>query len=137
MKIEVKRLNKAYHYEAETPSNIKVHIDSSPDLGGENKGARPMELVLMGLAGCSSIDLGLILKKQRLVLEDYAVTVTAERNTDDAKAFKSIQLHFVLTGDLNEAKVDRAINLALTKYCSVAMSLSKDIQLEYSFEIKN
>lgn len=95
-----------------------------------------MQLVLMGLAGCASIDLGLILKKQRQELVDYEVEVKAERNEDTAKAFKSIHLHFVLIGNLDVNKVEKAIELTLTKYCSVALSLSKDIELTSSFEIK-
>lgn len=135
MEIHVKRINKAFHYEATTPTNIKVQIDSSIDLGGENKGARPMELVLMGLAGCTSIDFGLILKKQKQELEDYSITVSAVRNENTAKNFKSIHLHFMLKGKLDAAKIERAIALTLTKYCSVALSLSKDVKITSSFDI--
>ena len=91
---------------------------------------------LLGQAGCASIDLGLILQKQKLTLEDYSVEVTAERNDNVAKNFKSINLHFNLTGDLDDSKVARAIDLTLTKYCSVALSLDKEIKITSSYKIK-
>lgn len=137
MKITLTRINKAFHYEAINKDKIVVHIDANKEIGGEGEGVRPMELVLMGLGGCASIDLGLILKKQRQELLDYQVEINASRNEDDAKAFKSIQLHFILTGNLNADKVEKAIELTLNKYCSVALSLSKDIDISSSYEIKN
>lgn len=136
MKITLQRKNQAFHYEAENEEHLKISIDANPEIGGEGKGVRPMQLVLMGLAGCASIDLGLILKKQRQELVNYEVEVKAERNEDTAKAFKSIHLHFILAGKLDASKVEKAIELTLTKYCSVALSLSKDIELTSSFEIK-
>ena len=136
MKVNLKRINKAYHYEAATIDKIKVNIDANPAIGGEGKGTRPMELLLMGVAGCASIDLGLILKKQKLDLLDYEVEVTAQRNDNVAKTFKSINLHFILWGDLESNKVERAIELTLTKYCSVALSLDKEIEITSTFTIK-
>lgn len=136
MKVNLKRVNNAFHYEALTIDNIKVDIDANPAIGGEGKGTRPMELVLMGVAGCASIDLGLILKKQKLELTDYKVEVSAERNDNVAKTFKSINLHFILFGDLEDSKVARAIDLTLTKYCSVVLSLDKDVEITSTYEIK-
>ena len=95
MKVNLKRVNQAFHYEAKNEDNIIVNIDANTAIGGEGKGARPMELVLMGLGGCASIDLGLILKKQRQVLDDYQVEVSATRDETPSKAFKSINVHFV------------------------------------------
>jgi len=137
MKTTLTRINKAFHYEAINKDKIVVHIDANEEIGGEGEGVRPMELVLMGLGGCASIDLGLILKKQRQELVDYQLEVNAIRNQDTAKAFKSIQLHFILTGNLDSDKVEKAIKLTITKYCSVALSLSKDIDIISSYEIKN
>ncbi|MDB4534652.1 OsmC family protein [Vicingaceae bacterium] len=135
MKVNLERVNNAFHYEALTIDNIKVDIDANPAIGGEGKGTRPMELVLMGVAGCASIDLGLILKKQKLELTDYKVEVTGERNDNVAKTFKSINLHFKLFGDLEDSKVARAIDLTLTKYCSVALSLDKEIEITSTYTI--
>lgn len=135
MKVNLERKNKAFHYEAVNEDKITVNIDANPAIGGEGKGVRPMELLLMGLAGCASIDLGLILKKQRQELKDYNVEVTADRKQDDGKAFKQIQLHFKLIGELDEDKVEKALELTLKKYCSVALSLNKDIDITYTFTI--
>lgn len=135
MKVNLKRVNQAFHYEGLTEDNIKVNIDANPAIGGEGKGARPMELVLMGLGGCASIDLGLILKKQHQDLIDYKVEISATRDETPAKAFKSINVHFVLTGNLNVEKVEKAIELTLTKYCSVALSLSKEIEITATYTI--
>lgn len=136
MKITLKRKNQAFHYEAENDEHLKVNIDANPAIGGEGKGVRPMQLVLMGLAGCASIDLALILKKQRQELVDYEVEVNATRDEEPPKAFKTIHIHFVLTGNLDANKVEKAIELTLTKYCSVSMSLNKEIEVTSSFEIK-
>lgn len=136
MKVNLKRINQAFHYKAVNEDKIVVNIDANPAIGGEGKGARPMELVLMGLGGCASIDLGLILKKQRQELVDYQVEVSATRDETPAKAFQSINLHFNLTGKLDAEKVEKAIELTLTKYCSVALSLSKDIELTATYIIK-
>ncbi|NQX96367.1 MAG: OsmC family protein [Flavobacteriales bacterium] len=136
MKVNLKRINKAFHYEASTEEKVTVNIDANSTIGGEGKGTRPMELLLMGVAGCASIDLGLILKKQKQELTDYNVEVTAERNDNVAKNFKSINLHFILYGNLDDSKVERAIELTLTKYCSVALSLDKKIEITSTYEIK-
>lgn len=95
-----------------------------------------MQLVLMGLGGCASIDLGLLLKKQRQKLIDYQIEVLATRDETPAKAFKSINIHFNLTGSLDAEKVEKAIELTLTKYCSVALSLSKDIEITATYTLK-
>ncbi len=136
MKVNLERVNNVFHYEASTVDKIKIDIDANPAIGGEGKGVRPMELLLMGVAGCASIDLGLILKKQKLELQDYKVEVTAERNDNVSKNFKSINLHFILFGDLDDSKVSRAIDLTLTKYCSVALSLDKEIEITSTYTIK-
>ncbi len=136
MEVKLKRLNKAFHFEASNEDNLRIDVDSSPNIGGEGKGIRPMELILMGLAGCVSIDIGLILKKQKQNIEDYQVEVIAERKTDDSKAFKSIHLHFILEGEIDNKKFERAVELALNKYCSVSLSLREDINIDYTYVIK-
>ena len=135
MEINLKRKNQAFHYEAKLGEHV-VQVDGSSAIGGENKGARPMEYILTGVAGCVSIDLGLILKKQRQILEDYSISVSGTRNEDTAKAFKSIHLNFWLKGDLNDQKVERAIDLAINKYCSAIQSLNENIKITREFEIE-
>jgi len=136
MKVKLKRVNEVFHYEALTADKIKIDLDANSEIGGEGKGARPMEFVLIGVGGCASIDLGLILRKQKQVMIDYTVEITAERNNNTAKNFKSINLHFTLYGILDKLKVERAIDLTLTKYCSVILSLNDEIKISSTYEIK-
>lgn len=135
MEVKLNRVNQAFHFEAESDSKIKVSIDANELIGGEGKGVRPMELVLMGLGGCASIDLGLILKKQKQTLNDYQVNISATRNDNVAKNFETIHLHFLLWGALNYEKVEKAIELTVTKYCSVILSLSTKIKITTSYTI--
>lgn len=135
MEVKLNRVNQAFHFEAESDSKIKVSIDANELIGGEGKGVRPMELVLMGLGGCASIDLGLILKKQKQTLNDYQVNISATRNDNVAKNFETIHLHFLLWGALNYEKVEKAIELTVTKYCSVILSLSTEIKITTSYTI--
>jgi putative redox protein len=137
MNIELVRKNKAFHFEATDSTLQKVQIDASPKVGGEDKGTRPMDLLLMALGGCSSIDIGLILKKQKQELEDFKVQITADREDAVPSLFKKINLHFILWGDLKEKKVIKSIELSLEKYCSVAKILEPTADITYTFEIRN
>lgn len=99
-------------------------------------GARPMELVAMGLASCSSIDVLSILQKQRQQVDRYEVSVEAERDYDNVPAvFKHIHLHFSVEGKVDPPKVQRAIELSLTKYCSVSKMLEKTASITYAYTV--
>lgn len=135
MKITLERKTAPFHFEAQNERDMIVSMDASKNIGGLEMGASPMEFVLMGLGGCASIDLGLILSKQKQELKDFKLNILGERDNTPAKAFNAIQLHFVLYGDLDANKVEKALDLTLNKYCSVALSLSKDIVITSSFEI--
>ena len=137
MKVVLDRKEEPFHFEAIDENGFKVQLDANPAIGGLEKGMRPMELLLAAAGGCASIDLGLILKKQRQVLEDYQVEVSGVRKTDTSKSFEKIHLNFVLHGNLDSSKVERAIILTVTEYCSVLLSLNKEIEITHSFEIKN
>ena len=137
MEVKLNRVNHAFHYKATNSDKIVVNIDANAAIGGEGKGVRPMELVLMGLGGCASIDLGLILNKQKQELQDYQVHITATRKDNVAKTFDTINLHFILWGILDKQKVEKAIDLTLSKYCSVALSLSKEIKITTTFTVNN
>ena len=139
MKVALKRVNDAVHFEASAPSSIvKVHIDGSPDIGGQALGVRPMEMVLMALASCSSLDLVTILKKQKQVIEDFSVDVEAERREQIPNIFTKIHMLFNLKGDIDPAKAERAAELAVKKYCSVHdMLVAGGVEISYSLEIKN
>jgi putative redox protein len=136
MKIELQRKNKAVHLEAVNEDGATIQIDGSPAVGGENKGFRPMQLLLAGLGGCSTIDIVSILKKQRQELEDIRVVVDGEREPNvEPSLFRDIHVHFILKGDLDADKVKKAVDLSMEKYCSVAKTLEKTARITYDFEI--
>jgi putative redox protein len=135
MNVRLERKELPFYFEAMNAKNIIVKMDSSPQIGGQDRGASPMELLLMALGGCVSIDLGLILSKQKQVVEEYALEINGERDETPAKAFKAIQLNFKLKGIIDNTKAEKAVELALNKYCSVAQSLSKDIEISFMVSI--
>lgn len=137
MKIELNRLNDAVHLEASAPSStVKVHIDGSPEIGGEGLGVRPMELVLMALGSCSSFDLISILKKQRQNIQDISISVEGERADTVPAVFTSIRMTFQLKGDIDQAKAEKAAELAVKKYCSVHdMLAAGGVQIDYTVNI--
>jgi len=136
MKIELNRLNNAVHFEAKGGGDVKVHIDGSPEIGGEGLGVRPMELVLMALGSCSSLDLISILKKQRQNVVDFSVDVNGERTDTVPAVFSKIHMLFKLSGDLDEQKVAKAAELAVKKYCSVHdMLAAGGVEITYAVEI--
>ncbi|MFT7660645.1 MAG: putative redox protein [Gammaproteobacteria bacterium] len=135
MKITVAKKGKLA-FEATTESGHSVIMDSSPDVGGENTGARPMEMLLVGLGGCSSIDVLLMLEKGRQIITDCRVEVTAERADDYPKVFTRIHLHFIVEGKKVSGKqVQRAINLSAEKYCSATIMLAKTAEITHDYEI--
>lgn len=138
MRIDLSRRNDAVHLEASNEDGQTVSIDGAPSVGGENRGMRPMQLLLSALGGCSTIDVIQILKKQRQPLEDIHVRIDGDRQKDVVPSlFEKIHVHFTLKGDLDEKKVQRAISLSLEQYCSVAKTLEKTAEITYSFEIVN
>lgn len=138
MKIELDRVDDAFHMEGRGMSSVVVNIDAAADIGGKNAGARPMELLLMGLGGCTSIDLILILKKQRQPLKDLKIEVTGEREQiegTEMKPFKKINIHYKLYGELDPARVEKAIALSMDKYCSATAQLRPSAEITHSYEI--
>ncbi|MFD1630053.1 OsmC family protein [Pseudopedobacter beijingensis] len=137
MKVELNRLNDAVHFEAKgNATDVKVSIDGSPEIGGQGLGVRPMELVLMALGSCSSLDLIAILKKQRQVIEDVKIEVDGQRRDEIPSIFTSIHINFILKGDLDPVKVNKAAELAVKKYCSVHdMLVAGGVEITYSVEI--
>jgi putative redox protein len=136
IKIELKRLNDAFHFEAANENGNSVHIDASPDIGGTNQGMRPMQMLLAAMGGCSAIDVVNILKKQKQELKDIKVTVTGEREQGAIPSlFTEVHAHYKLFGNLDKDKADKAVSLAVDKYCSVAKTLEKTAKVTYSFEI--
>lgn len=122
---------------AESGSGHAVVVDASPDVGGRNLGARPMELVLMGTGACSAIDVVHILRKSRLSVTGCVVELDAERAAEDPKVFTRIRFHYVVTGKaLPAAQVERAIKLAKDKYCSASAMMAKTAEIDWDYEIR-
>ena len=123
-------------FEGVAGSGHRVTMDVAPEVGGRNLGLRPMEMVLLGLGGCTAIDVLHMLRKGRQPITDMRVELDAERAADVPKVFTRIHLHFVLTGaGLDPHKIERAINLSASKYCSASMMLNKTAEMTHDFEI--
>jgi putative redox protein len=138
MKITLDRVNDAVHLVGKNEAGNEVHIDGSVNIGGEGLGASPMQLVLMALGGCSSMDVLSILKKMKQEVKNYRVEITGERAVDTIPAvFTNIQVHFILEGDLDADKIEKAIQLSMDKYCSVTKMLETTVKIEHSFEISS
>jgi putative redox protein len=136
IKIELKRLNDAFHFEASNDNGNSVHLDASPDIGGTNQGMRPMQMLLAAMGGCSAIDVVNILKKQKQDLKDIKITVTGEREQGAVPSlFTEVHAHYKVFGNLDKDKVAKAVTLAVEKYCSVAKTLEKTASVTYSFEV--
>jgi putative redox protein len=123
-KIELSRVFSDFGFEATDENGHTVKMDSSPASGGHNYGVRPMQLLLMGLAGCSAIDVITILKKQRQEVTDYKMVVNGEREAGkEPSLWKDITIEFHLYGNIDEDKAGKAAELSVNKYCSVAATL--------------
>jgi len=136
MKVELVRVDDAFHFEAVGLSGVAQHIDAATDIGGHNAGARPMEMLLMGLAGCSAIDVILILQKQKQVIEAFKMSVEGLRQKGATPApFQKIHIKYSLKGALDEGRVKRAIDLSMDKYCSATAQFRPTAEITYSFVI--
>ena len=125
-------------YVAQSPSGHALVMDGPPELGGHNLGPRPMEMLLMGMGGCTAIDVVDILRKSRQDLRGCEVQLKAQRADNDPKVFTTIQVHFILTGkNLSAKHIERAIQLSAEKYCSASIMLGKTAQITHTFEIRD
>jgi putative redox protein len=137
MKIIVQKLEKEMHMEAANEEGGKIRMDGNTQIGGLEGGFSPMQLLLAGIGGCSAIDIIGILEKQKQTLEDLQVEINGDKqSTGTYSEFKGIHLKFSFTGDLDEKKVERAIDLSLNKYCSVSKALEKGSEISSSYEIQ-
>lgn len=117
-------------------SNFWLPMDSPKDMGGSEAGFSPKELLLLGLGGCTSIDVINILQKKRAGLTDYEVNITAELAEEIPRVYTKIHLEFIFYGSsLNEKDIDQAIQLSQSKYCSVTKMLEKAVDISYSYKI--
>ena len=121
----------------ESGSGHAVVMDGAPEHGGRNLGVRPMEMLLLGLGGCTAFDVVMILKKSRQDIVDCEVTIDSDRAEEVPKVFTRIHIHFIVSGsNLDVGKVDKAVNLSAEKYCSASEMLGKTAKITHDFEIK-
>ena len=121
----------------ESGSGHVVVMDGPPDHGGRNLGVRPMEMVLIGLGGCTNFDVVSILKKARQPVESCEAFLEAERADEEPKVFTKIHVHFVVKGrGLKEAQVKRAVELSAEKYCAASIMLGRGgVEITHDYEI--
>ena len=120
----------------ESGSGHAVVMDGAPEHGGRNLGVRPMEMLLLGLGGCTAFDVVMILKKSRQDIVDCEVTIDSDRAEEIPKVFTRIHIHFIVSGsNLDVGKVDKAVNLSAEKYCSASEILGKTAKITHDFEI--
>ncbi|SRR6056297_1611122 len=120
----------------ETGSGHAMIIDGPPDHGGHNRGMRPMELLLLGMAGCTAVDVIAMLRKGRQQVADCVVDIAAERADSVPKVFTRIHAHYRISGHaLKESQVRRAVELSAEKYCSASVMLGKTAEISHDFEI--
>lgn len=135
--VEMNRVAGDFHFEAFGSDKVAVQIDAAAAIGGTNAGTRPMELLLMGIGGCSAIDIVLILKKARQVVEDFKINIEGLRDAEAIPApFEKIHIKYWFKGDLKPQKVEDAIRLSMEKYCSAAVMLAKTAEITWSYEIE-
>jgi putative redox protein len=120
----------------ESGSGHSVVMDGAPGSGGRDLGVRPMEMLLLGLGGCTAFDVVLILRKARQPVTDCVVEIEATRADTDPKVFTNIHVHFVVTGNgLSDKQVARAVALSADKYCSASIMLGKTADITHDHEI--
>jgi len=120
----------------ESDSGHSVVMDGAVEAGGRNLGVRPMEMLLLGLGGCTAFDVVSILHKSRQQVVDCDVEIEGERASEVPKVFIKIHLHFIVSGkDLDEIKVKKAIDLSADKYCSASRMLEKTAEITHDFEV--
>lgn len=136
MEINLIRKSGKFNFEAENSGGHTVELDAKPEIGGEGKGFRPMEMLLIGLGGCSGIDMVNVLNKQKEPLDDVKIKIKATRKTEEMPPiFDVIDIHFELYGALNVQKVERALALTFDKYCSVSNILGRSATINFSYTI--
>ncbi|PLY14403.1 MAG: OsmC family protein [Sedimenticola sp.] len=135
MKARIKWVEKTLMV-GESGSGHAVVMDGPPESGGQNLGVRPMEMILLGLGGCTQFDVVHILKKGRHQVSRCEVELQAERAEQDPKVFTKIHVHFIVAGDgLTEKVVERAVGLSAEKYCSASIMLGQVAEITHDFEL--
>jgi len=132
MHVSLDQLGDAVQFQAHNESGYDFTIASTDEM----EGVSPMEMIALGVGGCSSIDILSILDKQRQAVDDFTVNVEGERATDEVPAvFRSLEVHYQVEGDVDPEKVQRAIELSLDKYCSVSHMLQASVPISYRYTV--
>lgn len=135
MKVSVKHI-KGMFFQGEGSSKMMTNMDASVNAGGTGHGTSPMELLLMSIAGCSGMDIVTILEKMQVKIQRFETIVEGERANDHPRVFKDIELVYKFWGEaLPEVKLQRAVQLSMGKYCSVANMIDKAANLTYRIEM--
>ncbi len=116
-------------------SGHTITMDSDKAHDGTDLGARPMELLLVGLGGCTGMDVVSILKKMRKYIKNFRLTISAERAAEHPKVYTTIALEYILEGDMDEKDVERAIDLSQQKFCSASAMLGKAARITYTYKL--
>lgn len=135
MNIQLNRVDDAYRLEATNSRGDILYSDGTAKIGAVEQGWRPMELLLVSLAGCSAIDVISVLKKQRQEIEQFSIEVSGDRKEGIPAPYTSIDVHFIVSGKIKEVKMQKALELTKGKYCSVYFSLHPDIKVTYTYTI--
>ena len=137
MKCRIKWLDHM-SFVGESGSGHSIVMDGAPEAGGRDLGIRPMEMLLLGLGGCTAFDVVSILHKSRQQISDCEVEIEAERAQTIPKVFTRIHLHFIVSGRVLDAgKVSKAVSLSADKYCSASRMLEKTVTITHDFEVVN
>jgi putative redox protein len=125
-------------FESETPEGLGVTMDASPEFGGKGRGPRPAELLLLGLGGCTGMDVVSILRKKRAPIESVDIEIETERAKEHPKVFTKIEVRFVIGGKgVKGEDVERAIALSSEKYCVVGAMIKGSCEVNYSWRMKD
>ena len=137
-KITMERLDDHVNFKASNSFGNSIVLDGSENIGGKGNGVRPMETLLMAMAGCAGIDVVLILKKMKQVIDDIKVDIEADvKKVEDYKEYSQIHAHFKIWGDIKLTKAEKAVGMSIEKYCSVSKTLSKTAEITWSVEVIN
>ncbi len=135
-KVTLHRVDDAFHLEATNAVGSKLQMDGNPEIGGHNLAFRPLETMIASLGGCSSMDIIMILKKQRQEIESYDVEIEYERDRNlEPALITQIHIKFIVKGKVDEDKLKKAIELSLDKYCTVSKMLEKTAKITFSYQL--
>jgi putative redox protein len=129
MSLKLNLIEEPFVFEVKNEDGAICLIDGSPEIGGKNKGLRPMQLLASSIAGCASIDILLILRKQKIELTHFSIEIESKRADAVPAIYEEINLIFTVNKEVNKEKLERAIKLTLEKYCSVSSSLKEEINV--------